>query len=267
MIEPPAQQKIRALIVDDEPIARRGIRQQLKSAAPDVEVVGEAANGREAVAAIEKQKPDLVFLDIQMPVLDGFSVVEKLSAKNLPEIVFVTAFDEHAIRAFETGALDYLLKPVDPKRFRKTLERVRLRIKNEQTGELENKLSTLLKNLESARSDLEKKEYLERVAVKEAGRIFFLDAGEIDWVSSEGNYVKLHAKDKSHLLRETMDGLETKLDPRRFLRLRRSTIVRIEQIKELHPLFNGEFEVVLKSGAKLSSSRRYRQNLDALLKS
>jgi len=254
--------KIRVLIVDDEPLARRGIRQLLETET-DFEIAGEAANGREAISSIETYAPDLVFLDVQMPLLDGFSFVEKVGAGFLPEIVFVTAYDEHAIRAFEINALDYLLKPVDPLRFQKTLERVREKIKNSKPHGLEQKLSALLENLESSKPE----NYLERIALKEAGRVTFLSIDEILWISSEGNYVKLHAKSETHLLRETMDAIEQKLNPQKFVRLRRSTIVRIEQIKELHPLFNGEFEVVLKNGIKLSSSRRYRKNLDALLKS
>jgi len=253
--------KIRVLVVDDEPLARRGIRQLLDSET-DFEIVGECKNGREAVSALEKLSPELIFLDIQMPLLDGFSFIEKVGAQNLPEIVFVTAYDEYAIRAFEINALDYLLKPVDPERFQKTLERVREQIKNKQPRQMEQKLAALLENLKLPESE----KYLERIAIKENGRVTFLNIDEILWISSEGNYVGLHTKGETHLLRETMDAIERKLDSRKFLRLRRSTIVRIEQIKELHPLFNGEFEVVLKSGAKLSSSRRYRQNLDALLK-
>jgi two-component system LytT family response regulator len=257
--------KIRAIIIDDELFARRGIRNQLKDS-PDVEVIGEAANGREAVKAIEQKNPDLVFLDVQMPLLDGFGVIEALGEVHLPPaIVFVTAFDEHAIRAFEINALDYLLKPIDPRRFQKTLERVRTQLNNSQTIRRDEKLFALLQDLKTLKS--ERPAYLQRVALKEAGRISFLDVDEIDWISAQGNYVELHTKDGKHLLRETMDGIERKLDASKFLRLRRSTIVRIEQIKELYPLYNGEFEVVLRNGLKLSSSRRYRQNLDVLLKS
>ncbi len=260
------ENKIRVLVVDDEPLARRGIRQLLETE-KDFEIAGEAANGREAASIIHKLKPDLVFLDIQMPLLDGFSFVEKMGAANLPEIVFVTAYDEHAIRAFEINALDYLLKPIDPERFVRTLNRVRQQMKDVQTKELDRRLSTLLQTLESAKSNIEQPTYLERIAVKKAEHITFVDVEEIDWISSEGNYVQLHAKSKTHLLRETMDGIERKLNPQKFVRLRRSTIARIEQIKELHPLFNGEFAVILKDGTELSSSRRYRQNLNLLLKS
>lgn len=268
------QEKIRALIVDDEPLARRGIRRQLKTSAPDVEIVGEAGNGREAVAAIEQLTPDLVFLDIQMPLLNGFSVVEKIrKLRLLPEIVFVTAFDEHALHAFEINALDYLLKPIDAARFEKTIERVRDRIKNSaaaSSAEFERKFAALIEKLEpsvAAAAAQQKENYLKRIAVRNAGRVIFLHVSEIQWISSEGNYVCLHTVGgERHFLRETMDKLEAKLDPRDFLRLRRSSIVGVAQIKEMRQLFNGEFEVVLKTGVKLSTSRRYRKNLDALLK-
>ena len=254
-------EQIRVLIVDDEPVARRGLRNQLKKAG-DLEVIGEAGNGRDAVETIIQSRPDLVFLDVQMPLLDGFRVIETLTQEHLPPaIVFVTAFDEHAIRAFEINALDYLLKPVDPKRLQKTLQRAREQIRNTRTDERDEKLFALLQDLQSRKTD-----YLQRFVVKKAGRIFFLDASEIEWVSSEGNYVELHSKGKSHLLRETMDHLECKLDPREFIRIRRSTIVRTSVIKELQPLFNGEYALILKDGTQLQSSRRYRKNLDALLK-
>lgn len=251
--------KIRVLIVDDEPLARRGIRQLLETET-DFEIAGEAANGQEAISSIETYAPDLVFLDIQMPLLDGFSFVEKIGAKNLPEIVFVTAYDEHAIHAFEAGAIDYVLKPINAERFQKTLERVRRRVFSGENKTLENKIADLLNNLKPAES------YLERIAVKENERIRFLTIEKIDWIGSQGNYIEVHSEREKFLIRETMDGIEKKLNPQKFLRLRRSAIVRIEQIKELHPLFNGEFEVVLKNGTRLTSSRRYRKNLDVLLK-
>jgi len=168
--------------------------------------------------------------------------------------------------AFEINALDYLLKPVDPERFKKTLERVRRQIKNQQSGQLDEKLSALLCDVESLKEKDISREYLWRVVIKESGRVFFLDANEIDWITAEGNYVQLHGKNKTHLLRETMDGIERKLNPQDFLRIRRSAIVRISQIKELHQLFGGEYSVILSDGTELAFSRRYRKNLDALLK-
>lgn len=253
--------KIRVLIVDDEPLARRGIRQLLESET-DFLVAGEASNGREAISSMEKLSPDLVFLDVQMPLLDGFSFIEKIGAESLPEIVFVTAYDEHAIRAFEAGAIDYVLKPINEERFRKTLERARRRVLSGENKLLENKLAHFLSNLKPGGED-----YLERIAVKENERIRFLDVKRIDWISSQGNYIEIHVEGEKFLLRETMDRIERKLNPHHFLRIRRSKIVRIEKIKELYPLFGGEFEIVLQTGVKLVSSRRYRRNLDALLKS
>ena len=252
--------KFRVLIVDDEPLARRGICQLLETET-DFIVAGEAANGREAAAFIEKLAPDLVFLDINMPLLDGFGFLENFAAENLPEIVFVTAYDEHAIRAFEAGALDYLLKPINSERFQKTLERVRRRASSGENSPLENRLADLIKNLKPAGNN-----YLERIAIKENERIHFLDVQKIDWISSLGNYIEIHAGREKFVLRETMDAIESKLNPHDFARIRRSTIVRIAVIKELQPLFNGEYAVILPDGTQLVSSRRYRKNLDALLK-
>lgn len=258
---------VRALIVDDEPVARRGLRRQLQTE-PGVEIVGECADGREAVAAILKLKPDLVFLDVQMPLLNGFEVVESVGPAHLPSVVFVTAHDEHAIRAFEVNALDYLLKPFDRERLQKALQRARAYVGNDaETKRLEERLSDLLRGLEELKAVDGAKNYLERIVVKESGRVFFLGVSEIDWLCAHGNYLQIHAGGATHLLRETVDAIESKLDPREFLRLRRSTIVRIERIRELHPLFNGEYAVVLKDNTRLTSSRRYRRNLDRLLKS
>lgn len=257
--------KIRALIVDDEPIARRGIRQLLRTE-PDIEIVGECADGREAVAAIEERHPDLVFLDVQMPLMGGFGVVEAVGVENLPAVVFVTAYDKHAIRAFEVNALDYLLKPIDPERFQKTLARARRQAGVSKEKRLDHQLSALLRSLDELKAAGAQPAPPERVVIKEQGHISFLNTDEIDWLCAHGNYVQLHAGRETHLLRETVDGMERRLDPRKFVRLRRSIIVRAERIKELHPLFNGEYAVILKDGTRLQSSRRYRKNLDALLK-
>ncbi|HLM02869.1 MAG TPA: response regulator [Pyrinomonadaceae bacterium] len=257
---------IRVLIVDDEPPARRGIRRLLEREA-DFEIAGEAGNGQTAAAKIESEKPDLVFLDIQMPLADGFSLVDAARAENLPEIVFVTAYDEHAIKAFEAGALDYVLKPIDPERFQKTLNRVRRRLSARETPAIEPELINLLRGLATKNETPNAPQtFLERIPVKESGRVFFIDAREIDWIGACGNYIEIHAGRAKHLLRETMDGIESKLNPNEFLRIRRSTIVRVEKIKELHPLFNGEFAVILQDGTELSSSRRYRKNLESILK-
>jgi two-component system, LytTR family, response regulator len=259
-------EKIRTLIVDDEPIARRGIRQQLRSET-DVEIIGECSNGREAVAAIRKGAPDLIFLDVQMPLLDGFEVVNAIGIENLPAVVFVTAYNEHAICAFDVNALDYLLKPIDSVRFQKTLKRVRRQLNGSSNEKLQRKLASLLSDLKASHAESKQTKHRERVVIKESGRVLFLDVDEIDWITAQGNYVQIHTKDTAHLLRDTMNGVQSKLDPHKFLRLRRSTIVRIDQIKEMHPLFNGEYVVILKDNTQLVSSRRYRNNLTSLLKS
>lgn len=251
--------KIKVLIVDDEPLARRGIGQLLETET-DFVIVGEASNGQEAITLIEKLSPDLIFLDIQMPLLDGFSFIENLGSKNLPEIVFVTAYDEHAIRAFEAGAIDYLLKPINVERFQKTLERIRYRIFSGENKSLENKLTELFNNLKPTEIA-----YLQRITLKENGRIHFLEVEKIDWISSLGNYVEIHSGHEKFILRETMDGIESKLNPNDFLRIRRSKIVCISKIKELQTLFNGEYSVKLFDGTELISSRRYRKNLEIIL--
>lgn len=246
--------KLRVLIVDDELIARRRIRRLLD--ADDYEIVGECGNGLEAVLKIQADTPDLVFLDVQMPEMDGFTVLQTIDAQPMPAVIFVTAYDRYALKAFEVHAVDYLLKPFDDERFAKAIERARAQIQN---NTLNDRLMDLLESLKP------RPQYIERLVIKAAGRIFFLPVEEIDWIEAADNYVSLHTGRESHLLRETISRLESKLDPKMFLRIRRSTIVNLKRIKELHPLFNGEYAVILASGKELTSSRRYRQNLSAIL--
>jgi two-component system, LytTR family, response regulator len=246
--------RIRVLIVDDEPLARERIRDLLASA-NDVEILGECGNGKEAVAAIHEKKPDLLFLDVQMPHLDGFGVVEEVGIEEMPTTIFVTAYDRHALRAFEVHALDYLLKPFDAERFGKALERARVRLGQKQ-GQMNSQLEALLTDVQ-ARS-----KPLERIMIKTSGRIFFLRLDEIDYIEAAGNYVRLHVGKEDHLLRETMSSLESKLDSRKFLRIHRSTIVNIESVKELQPLFHGEYAVLLRDGTQLTLSRGYRDKLE-----
>jgi two-component system, LytTR family, response regulator len=247
--------KIRVLIVDDEPIARRGIGQQLKGE-PEIEIVGECADGMEAVAAIKTKSPDLVFLDVQMPEMDGFEVIEAVGVERMPRVIFVTAYDQYTLRAFEVHALDYLLKPFDRDRFVKALNHAKSSL---QRGEFNRQLIRLLDDRLAARKPLE------RLVIKSGGRIYFLNVEEVDWIEAADNYVELHVGRESHLLRETISGLAARLDPARFLRIRHSTIVNIERVKELRPLFRGEYLIVLRDGTELTSSRRYRKNLDAIL--
>src|SRR5918998_1451949 len=217
--------RIRTLIVDDEPLARERIRALLTDQ-PDVEVIGEARDGEEAVKAILAQEPDLVFLDIQMPKMDGFEVIRTVGAENMPLVVFVTAYDQHALKAFEVRALDYLLKPFDRERFAESLQRARKQIEREETGDLGRRLLALVKDL---RKDQPR---AERLVVKSGGRLFFLRADEIDWVEAAGNYVRLHVGTTAHLLRETMNAIESRLDPEKFFRIHRCRIVNMERIQE-----------------------------------
>jgi two-component system LytT family response regulator len=250
--------KIRARIVDDEPLAREGIGMRLKQE-PDVEVIGACKNGREAVTVILRDVPDLVFLDIQMPRLDGFGVIEAVGAKQMPHVIFVTAYDEHALRAFEVSALDYLLKPIDGGRFSEALERARSRIRGETLDAVSERLHKMMTALAVERK------HLERLSIKSAGRITFLSVDEIDWIEAADNYVHIHAGRESHLLHATMSSLESRLDPNKFLRIHRSTIVNVGRIKELQPMFHGEYRIILKDGTRLTSGRSYRENLQKLL--
>ena len=251
--------KIRTLIADDEPLARERIRALLAEQA-DIDVVGEARDGEEAVQAILTHAPDLVFLDIQMPRMDGFEVIRTVGADNMPLVVFVTAYDQHALKAFDVRALDYLLKPFDRDRFAESIGRVRDAIEHSGSDEIGRRLLEIVRELKPGtppRSD--------RLVIKSAGRLFFLRIDEIDWVEAAGNYVKLHVGTDEHLLRETMNGIEQKLDPDAFFRIHRSRIVNMERIKELQPWFNGEYVVILHNGTKLTLSRGYREKLQERL--
>jgi two-component system LytT family response regulator len=263
---------VKTLVVDDEPLARQGLRVLLE-ADPSIELVGEAGSGAEAVRLIEERAPDLVFLDIQMPEMNGFDVVERVGAERMPVIVFVTAFDQFALRAFEVHALDYLLKPFDDARFEKALRQAKLQVEQRSVKELGERLVRLLADREGRQTSAAAPappappQHLTRLLIKTAGRVFFLKADEIDWIGAEDYYVKLHVGRKSHLLRETMGELESRLDPQKFLRIHRSTIVNVERIKELHQLFNGDYSVVLHDGTELKLSRSRREQMQSLLKS
>ena len=256
--------KIKSIIADDEPLAREKIRTLLEED-PDIELIGECADGIETVTAIRNQQPDLVFLDVQMPELDGFGVLKALHHSNMPTLIFVTAYDQYALRAFEVHALDYLLKPFDRERFQKALQRAKEHIRKEKSGEVNEKLLTLLQDLKSEKSNNHERKYLDRLVIKAGGRVTFLKTEEIDWIEAAGNYIRLYIGKDSHLLRETMNNIQTKLDPEKFLRIHRSTILKIDRIKELQPWYHGEYVVTLENGKQLTSSRSYRDGLSRLL--
>ena len=250
--------KLRTLIVDDEPLARERLA-SLLSAEQDIEVVRQCRDGEEAVTAIQQLTPDLVFLDVQMPALNGFEVIEAVGGEKMPLVIFVTAYDQHALRAFQVRALDYLLKPFDRERFKEALQRARQHIQRDETGDLGRRLLALVKDL---RRDQPK---TDRLVVKSGGRLFFLRADEIDWIEASGNYVRLHVGTSSHLLRETMNSIEARLDPEKFFRIHRSRIVNMERIQEMQPWLNGEYAVVLRTGTRLTLSRGYREKLQERL--
>jgi two-component system LytT family response regulator len=248
---------IRVLIVDDEPIARRGIRQQLRGEA-DLEVIGECGDGAAAIDAITELAPDLVFLDIQMPEVGGFDVVEAIGVARMPAVVFVTAYDEHALRAFDVHAVDYVLKPIDRHRFRTAVERARRRLAH-APGQLDRRIAAALGELGRPAHD-----YAKRLAIKGDGRVILVDVDEVDRLEAAGNYVEVHSGARHHLVRETMASLEARLDPARFVRVSRSSLVNADRVRELQPMFNGDFVVVLRDGTKVAGSRRYRAAFDML---
>ena len=242
---------LRALVVDDEPLARQRIRDLLRRAS-DVVVAAECVNGLEAVQAIESLAPELVFLDIQMPELDGFGVVEAIGADRMPPTLFVTAYSEHALRAFEVHALDYLLKPFSPERFHEALERARRWCAQPAEGERPN-LEALLQTLQQERP------WVDRLLVKQGDRHFLVKTAALQWVEAEDNYVRLHVEGTSYLLRQTMTGLLARLDPAQFRRIHRSAIVNLDWIKEFQPWTGGDYMVIMRDGTRLTLSRTFRE--------
>ncbi len=252
------KQLIRVCIIDDEPIACRRIERLLKED-PEIEIIKVCNDGEDAVESIRTLHPDLIFLDIQMPEMDGFEVLQSLDSSNMPRVIFVTAFDRYAIQAFEVHALDYLLKPFDKKRFQEALERGKAQVSQDHEGSSNRELVALLKELKVHQH------YLDRLIIKSKGRVSFLKTDEIDWIEAQGKYVMIHAGQESHLIRDAMNNLESELDPKKFVRIHKSAIVNIDQIKELQPLFHGDFRVILRNSTELTISRRYREKVDELL--
>ena len=247
--------RIRALVVDDEPLARAMMREMLESDS-EVEIVGECANGRDAVEAIKSAAPDIVFLDIQMPEIGGFEVLESFDPNtHHPYVIFVTAYDQYAVRAFEVHALDYLLKPFDRERFEGAWQRAKSQIKLDRTSRRDQDIIALLEELKAG------PRYLERLVIKNGGRVFFLHVQDVHCIEAEGNYVRVYDNQKGYLLRETISSLEEQLDPKQFLRIHRSAIVKIDRIKEMQPWFHGEYRIIMENGKQLALSRNYRSNL------
>jgi len=245
---------IRTLIVDDEPLARTGIRSLLKDDS-EIEIVGECSDGQEAVEAITALHPDLMFLDIQMPELDGFEVLEALDPESIPLVVFVTAYDQYALRAFQVHALDYLLKPFDRERFLEALVRVKGLFHEKNGMQVTRRIVEMLDSGKAERG------HVGRIMIRAGGRITFVRVEEVDWIEAQGDYVCLHSAGKKHLVREKISDMEAQLSPERFVRIHRSTIVNISRIKEMQPLFHGEYTVVLHDSTRLTMSRSFRDRV------
>lgn len=246
---------ITALIIDDEPLAREYIRALLKTD-DEIKITGECGNGRDAAKLISANKPQLIFLDVQMPEVDGFSLLQKLDKDTLPAIIFTTAFEDYAIRAFEFHALDYLLKPFDAERFQKAVSFAKQRLLDrDQQAQETVQITELLKNIE------EKPKYLDRFLIKQNGRIIFLKISEIDFLRADDKYIQLHSGKSIHLVRQTLGAMRNQLNPQTFVQIHRSVIVNTERIKELEAMFNGDHTVVMENGAKLPLSRNYKTQL------
>jgi two-component system LytT family response regulator len=251
-------QRIRTLIVDDEPLARKRLRELLRDD-PQIEIVGEYANGSEAIEAARNLLPDLIFLDVQMPELDGVTVSELIGGEDGPLVIFVTAYDQYAVRAFDVRAVDYLLKPFDRSRFTQSLQRAKEQIRENQNRVVNHQILELLNELK------EKPRYLDRLIIKTNERVFVLKTDEIDWIEAEGNYVRVHFGKQSSLIRETLSHLSSQLDPRKFPRIHRSRLVNIDRIQELQPWSHHNYRIILRNGTQLALSRSYREQLYQLL--
>jgi len=247
-----------ALIVDDEPLARRSLRKYLKSFS-EFTVIGECGDGASAIAAVRESRPDLLFLDIQMPEADGFQVLAELGKEEMPATIFVTAYDRYALQAFEAHALDYLLKPFSEARFRDALLHARRTLESGTRHEQTRRLAALLEQIKP------KKEYLERIPVPFQGRFRFLNMRDVGWIAAEGNYLRLHSHGASCLIRSSMNEIESKLDPQKFMRIHRSTIVNLERIREVQPWFGGHHRVIMNCGQELKLSRYQKDKLRLLL--
>jgi two-component system LytT family response regulator len=260
--EPPIGSVVRTVIADDEHLARRKLRILLDSE-PEVQVVAECHDGGQTLAAIRVCRPDLLLLDIQMPDLDGFQVLSEISPEEMPVVIFTSAYDQYAIRAFEAHALDYLLKPFDQGRLHQAIERARFELKQSKDREITQRILELLSRVKSDKQPVP--EFDGRLVIKTKGRIVFLNLDEIDWVEAAANYVRLNVGKESYLFRETISRTSERLNPNHFIRIHRSMIVNVRKIKELIPVNSGEYIVVLRSGKELSCSRGYRANVQHMI--
>ncbi len=246
--------KIKTIIIDDEPLARKRVAHLLKNE-PDIEVTAECGDGLTAISAINQHSPDLIFLDVQMPEVNGFEVLRELDPDSAPFVIFVTAYDQFTIQAFDAHAVDYLLKPFGEERFRQAVNRARQRIRPESLYQPDERLLRLLDHLNL------NKGFLERLIVTHRDRLIIVPIDTVDWVETYGNYLKIHSGGKTYLIRETMNKLSARIDPKKFLRIHRSTLVNLDRIKELQPMFGGQYTIVLSDGAELTLSRNYRKSV------
>ncbi len=252
--------EVRAIIVDDEPLARDVIKVWIEPQ-DQIEIVDECENGKQAIESIRAHKPNLVFLDIQMPDIDGFGVVKALK-DDLPNIIFITAYDEYALSAFDINAIDYLLKPFNEDRFKKALKRALEYIHLQEKSQLQNRINKLLNDYdEITQIDKQPSRYITQITVKDKNKIMLINTKDIEWIEAAGDYVALHHNGRKPLMNESMNKMESQLDPSKFMRIHRSAIVNIEKIKHLEPYFNGEFYLVLSDGTKVKSSRRYKHKI------
>ena len=272
------QEKLRAIVVDDEPLARRGLRLRLE-AIPDIEVIAECGNGREALGRIREMKPEVVFVDIQMPGINGLQLVQQLPVEELPQIVFVTAYDQYAVEAFEVSAVDYVLKPIEEQRLALAIERVREKLARadiasqreqllEAVADLTHESPEALEQKLAAgdfQSELGGSQYPEKIAIKDSGKITLVPAQEIDWIDAAGDYMCVHANGETHVMRITMKELEQQLDPKVFQRIHRSTIVNLSRVREICAHINGEYHLVLNNGERLKMSRSYKTKVQHFL--
>lgn len=256
------QSVLRTVVADDERLAREKLLVLLKSE-PQVQVVAECSDGKQTVSAVRHFAPDLLLLDIQMPELDGFGVLDKIAPERMPAVIFTSAYDQYAIRAFEANALDYLLKPFDQERLHHAVTRARSELSKSRDSEITHRILTLLSQVRSMTPSASERD--NRLVIKVNGRVMFLDLDSIDWVEAAANYVRLNVGKESYLLRETIGSISQRLDANHFVRIHRSAIANVRKIKELIPVNSGEYVVVLKNGKELSCSRGYRAGLQRIV--